>query len=259
MRVLISILLLAGSCQITEAQRTLFVYPEMKENTITLWGYNNLPCPVSLTANDPVSDTTFKALIPVEKKRVIAQWGNATDQKLARIREELVYTYYLGDPDAVHDDRYRYNLPFPEGEQHMLTQGNDTPHTHNSIISKYAYDFSMPTGSYVAATRGGVVGVIVERYTTGGNKLALMRKSNRILVCHDDGSVAAYAHLKYRGAVVEVGDRVFAGQVIGLSGNTGYTTNPHLHFTVLIGRRSIPIRFRNQPEKLVEGKIYKHK
>ena len=42
-----------------------------------------------------------------------------------------------------------------------------------------------------------------------------------------------YAHLKFKGSLVEVGDRVKANQVIGLSGNTGYSTEPHLHFALL--------------------------
>ena len=51
------------------------------------------------------------------------------------------------------------------------------------------------------------------------------------------------------GALVEVGDRVFQGQKIGYSGNTGHTTMPHLHFAVYHATsggntQSIPVRFQ---------------
>lgn len=72
------------------------------------------------------------------------------------------------------------------------------------------------------------------------------------------GTVATYAHLKKDGALVEIGDQVYAGQVIGFSGNTGYSTFPHLHFVVLKGKQSIPIRFRNQYTILYEGQVYEH-
>jgi len=51
-----------------------------------------------------------------------------------------------------------------------------------------------------------------------------------IMVRHDDGLSTLYAHLSVQS--VSVGEHVETGQVIGYSGNTGYTTGPHLHFGV---------------------------
>jgi hypothetical protein len=65
-------------------------------------------------------------------------------------------------------------------------------------------------------------------------------------VRHSDETVAEYVHLQMDGALVEAGDRVVAGDVIGLSGNTGRSSSPRLHFA--LRRRdkdgpSVPARF----------------
>jgi murein DD-endopeptidase MepM/ murein hydrolase activator NlpD len=73
-------------------------------------------------------------------------------------------------------------------------------------------------------------------------------RANFVRILHDDGSMALYAHLKTGGVLVRVGQQVQAGQQIGLSGNTGFTTGPHLHFAVQVNRGmrlvSIPFRMR---------------
>jgi murein DD-endopeptidase MepM/ murein hydrolase activator NlpD len=70
-----------------------------------------------------------------------------------------------------------------------------------------------------------------------------------VRLLHDDGAMSVYAHLKTDGVHVRVGQRVRAGQPIGLSGNTGFTTGPHLHFAVQVNRgmrlESIPFRMRS--------------
>ncbi len=50
------------------------------------------------------------------------------------------------------------------------------------------------------------------------------------MVKHADGISTLYAHLSVQS--VAVGDAVTTGEILGYSGNTGYTTGPHLHFGV---------------------------
>ena len=55
---------------------------------------------------------------------------------------------------------------------------------------------------------------------------------NEIEIKHSDGTYAAYSHLKYKGTFVKKGEKVKKGQLIGLSGNTGWSSKPHLDFCV---------------------------
>lgn len=257
MRILSCVILLIGFCSISYGQY-IGVEPDFEGDEDLLWAYNNYPCPVTLSATAPTIDTTFKAYIPKKEKRALIR-GDSLHNFIINSKQMLSFNFILGNPEAVHDDTYRYNLPYPSGSSYMLTQGNNTDYSHSGPIAKYAYDFAMPEGSFVSAARSGVVGFVLDHFEIGGNNKNLKDKSNRVLVCHNDGTVAVYAHLQHKGALVEIGDRVFVGQVIGLSGNTGYTTSPHLHFTVLSGDESIPIKFRNRSSNLVEGQAYEHK
>lgn len=81
---------------------------------------------------------------------------------------------------------------------------------------------------------------------------------------HNDGTFADYAHLKLNGSAVKEGDSVKKGQLIGYSGDTGFSSGPHLHFSVFINRIDgsrtfIPTKFRtlnNEATILVEGNSY---
>ncbi len=71
---------------------------------------------------------------------------------------------------------------------------------------------------------------------------------NELGIKHSDGTYAVYAHLKYKGAFVKVGDKVKQGQSIGLSGNTGWSSEPHLDFSIFKrnhkGRKIKSIKFK---------------
>ncbi|MEH0057799.1 MULTISPECIES: M23 family metallopeptidase [Auritidibacter] len=68
------------------------------------------------------------------------------------------------------------------------------------------------------------------RELIGGYRAVL---GNRVVIQHDDGTYAAYAHLRRGSVRVEVGQRVEAGEVIAEVGNTGNTTEPHLHVQLM--------------------------
>jgi murein DD-endopeptidase MepM/ murein hydrolase activator NlpD len=77
-------------------------------------------------------------------------------------------------------------------------------------------------------------------------------EANWVKIRHADDTIAAYSHLTARGSLVHVGERVVAGQPIGLSGNTGNTGGlPHLHFHVsrcpepTDACGTLPVTFRN--------------
>ncbi|NNF32915.1 MAG: M23 family metallopeptidase [Saprospiraceae bacterium] len=124
--------------------------------------------------------------------------------------------------------------------------------SHFTRESKYALDFDMPEGDTICAARGGIVIRTIDHFTENGGK-ELKDKANQVVVLHDDGTMAFYVHLLHRGVLVEAGDTIRKGQIIGLSGNTGYSTKPHLHFVVREAPdKSVPMYFKGYQGRILK-------
>ncbi len=120
-----------------------------------------------------------------------------------------------------------YVLPYAIGSTFFVNQGNNSGFGHSGFW-KYGYDFTMNIGTEIFAARAGVV-VHANDGTADGNP----NGTNLITIQHSDGTVALYSHLTNNGVLVQVGDSIKQGSLIGLSGNTGNTGGlPHLHFSV---------------------------
>ena len=131
---------------------------------------------------------------------------------------------------AIKDDTsFVYSLPFQEGNSHLLVQGYFGVFSHKE---RAALDFKMKRGTNILAVRDGVVLRVKEDGSKGGWSRKFRSQGNNIVIQHNDNSRSGYWHLKKDGALVKVGDTVKQGQVIGLSGKTGYAAIPHLHFIV---------------------------
>lgn len=104
-----------------------------------------------------------------------------------------------------------FTMPIPGA---ILTQG---AHGYNGV------DFGAPVGTPVVAAAAGKVIVSKPTGYNGGY-------GHYVVVEHDNGTQTLYAHLS--SVVASVGDDVVKGQKIALSGNTGRSTGPHLHFEV---------------------------
>lgn len=135
----------------------------------------------------------------------------------------------------------QYKLPFPVGASFVCTQGNNTSGSHNGI-EKYAFDFSMPTGSIVCASRAGVVKEVTIDANwndgncpySGGCSSNCINKVNRIVIDHLDGTYSLYLHLtNTKSTLVTVGQSIGQGENIAYSGNSGCSSGPHLHFMVM--------------------------
>jgi murein DD-endopeptidase MepM/ murein hydrolase activator NlpD len=142
------------------------------------------------------------------------------------------------------DSTFVYSLPYPSGKSYLLVQAYQSSMSHKG---EYALDFKMKPGTRICAARGGVVVSIREDSEKGGLKPEMLSEGNHIIIQHDDGSQGMYWHLKKDGVLVAVGDTIKQDQVIGFSGNTGYTAFPHLHFEVMESSGGqIPTRFRTR-------------
>ena len=169
---------------------------------------------------------------------------------------DFSYTWLPGDPNAVHQGNYRYRVPYAVATSHRVTQTYPVGITHLTPDSYYAVDFDMPVGTNVFAARDGVVFAVSRNNFVGGDDAeAYLDAANIVRIMHDDGSHAIYAHLNWNSIRVRTGDRVQRGQHIADSGNTGYSTGPHLHFAVLINEDSnavsVPIGFAGAGPSLV--------
>ncbi len=136
-----------------------------------------------------------------------------------------------------------------------IDQGFNGQFSHRDAQNRYALDFAADTGTPVLAARGGVVMQVASDFDKAGLSEKYGGRANFVRILHDDGTMALYAHLQESGVHVRVGQRVRQGQRIGLSGNTGFTSGPHLHFVVQVNRgmrlESIPIRMRG-PQGLIK-------
>ena len=145
------------------------------------------------------------------------------------------YEFVPGTPEARHQAEQYYNLPYPRGKRFHISQGFNGPYSHHTPGSIYAVDFAMPDGTPVHAARGGIVMDVARDFYSGGvDRKKYGARANFVQILHDDGSFGLYAHLRWESVLVTPGDRVRRGQVIAKSGNTGYSSGPHLHFAVQI-------------------------
>jgi len=145
---------------------------------------------------------------------------------------ELEMDALPGNPDARPDLDFQYRIPF-EYARVRVDQGPGGSFSHNDAQNLHAVDFALPVGTPVLAARAGTVMQVESDFEKASlNREKYGGRANFIRILHDDGSMAVYAHLQWEGVQVRVGQRVQQGQRIALSGNTGFSTGPHLHFVV---------------------------
>lgn len=140
---------------------------------------------------------------------------------------------------GVYDDTLDYYLPFTYGTQSWVGQGNNGVGPVCEACShfeKYAIDFVMPEGTLVLAARGGAVLDVRDSCPDVSCPWAEAESpeccGNYMIILHEDQTMGRYWHLMPGGVCVEIGDLVERGDGIGLSGNTGRSMMPHLHYQV---------------------------
>lgn len=157
-------------------------------------------------------------------------------------------------------DMSEYILPYEVGSSFTASPhaAKTSPSTQSvaAIRQFYAIDIIMPNGTPLVASRSGTVVRIEEQFVDGDNQVG---HENFVIVEHDDGTFSRYFHLTNNGALVNVGDTVLQLDTIAISGNTGNSTEPHLHFDVtdefcdpnsdvnneLRECQTLPVTFRN--------------
>ncbi|MGR8978473.1 MAG: peptidoglycan DD-metalloendopeptidase family protein [Gammaproteobacteria bacterium] len=163
---------------------------------------------------------------------------------------KLNYRYVPGRPLENYTSTAVYYPPVARGEKYRISQAFDGEFSHKDEQNKYAVDIAMPEGTPVYAARSGTVMEVEDDFFKGGTNKAYSNEANSIRILHEDGSMAIYAHLELEKAQVYPGLQIKAGQLIGYSGNTGFSSGPHLHFAVQYNKGmalgSVPFTFLNQ-------------
>jgi murein DD-endopeptidase MepM/ murein hydrolase activator NlpD len=179
------------------------------------------------------------ARLQAENARIVTLSAavDSLEQRYAQVRKMI-------GADVVPDPlRHASTLPvapairaYPRSASPRFAAGNEPPHywplddtgflTRGQVGDSArdeahpGIDIAVPTGSVVRAAGGGAV------VQTGQDP----EYGWFVLLQHGDGYQSMYGHLSRR--LVGQGDSVVAGQVIGLSGNTGRSSAPHLHFEI---------------------------
>ena len=141
-----------------------------------------------------------------------------------------------------------YVLPYEVGTSSFVSQGNCTNGSHRTgTPDQYGYDFLMPIGTLLIASRAGTVTLALDTFA---DNTGIPGEENVVGITHSDGSVALYFHIAQNGSTVALQQTVSIGDIIALSGNSGNSTEPHLHFVVTGppgtgGVGTVPITFNN--------------
>lgn len=105
---------------------------------------------------------------------------------------------------------------------------------YNNTLKSYhgGTDFRAPLGTPFLASNDGKVVLVQDRFYSGGS----------VIIDHGHGIYSCYFHMSKFG--VKEGEDVKRGDVIGLSGDTGRVSGPHLHFGIRIGGEQVdPLHF----------------
>ena len=168
--------------------------------------------------------------------------------------QQISLTVVAGDPvcDQPFGDPADspYVLPYQVGATYQIIQGNCPTNPAWGHYKWLAYDFDVAMRDTVTASRDGVV-IAVQSHNPDGTRECGVNKENFVNVRHADGTVMRYIHLTQNGALVQEGQQLSQGDPIGLSGDSGCSSGPHLHITLHhdathLGKEStLPVNYRN--------------
>ncbi len=179
-------------------------------------------------------------------------------QRVIKIRRQGMLIHERDHPDRPHVR----NIGFPlRGRVQIWTQFDDEVWSHVGLQGKYCYDMGnigdagpllpghsgkankdfVTFGQPLYAVLDGVVKSATDE-TPDQPPGSLNGGGNQLWIEHADGHKSYYDHLKFRSLKVKAGDAVKRGQIVAAVGNTGASSQPHLHFC-MFDREDISLNF----------------
>ena len=177
-------------------------------------------------------------------QQMLAERRAAREQIVREVREFESQLQFFLDPTTIPTPGTTvFDWPLENIRITQLFGGTEFAARNPSVYSGRAFhpgvDFGVPRGTPIYAPLGGTV------RATGNTDLVpgCFSWGKWILIDHANGLATLYAHLDHIG--VQPGQRVATREIIGYSGNTGFSTGPHLHFTVYVAE-AVSVRQFNQ-------------
>lgn len=164
----------------------------------------------------------------------------------------LLFLPHKADLPVHKRNKTKLSLPF-EGKW-LVSWGGDTKELnqhHDTRNQRFAFDFLgaddkgrtrrskaqinedyFAFGRKILTPAEGIVTDVIRgvRDNVPGSMNPYSALGNAVFVQHSEYEISVLAHLKYASITVKVGDKVRKGQVIGLCGNSGNSSEPHLHY-----------------------------
>lgn len=186
------------------------------------------------TANPPVASLQHNQIVD-RLESVVGETVEGSDAWYKiKVRTITGYVFAgrvectLDEPPPPPDGYY---LPLECDRTATITQGNDSPFSHNGRV-RYGFDFGLGIGTPMVAMAAGTVAYLYDGtkpghpcYNGGGQEC--INAANYVVVRHADDTQTQYAHLS--SVAVKLGEAVKRGQILGRSGSTGWSTGPHAH------------------------------
>lgn len=229
------------------------VFEQQTADGLRLIAENSYFCSVQITyqlgsMENVAADTAEQGLTVVPARSQAELLTVNRGDRTMPMRLEYQFQFLPGDPEARHEPESLYRLPYASAENFNVSQAYPDELTHADPSSQHAIDFEMPIGTGVYAARSGIVIEVASDFFQSGTDLTVDGpRANVVRVHHDDGTMSLYAHLNWNSIRVVPGQRVERGEYLADSGNTGFSTGPHLHFAVQRNSGSsivsVPIQF----------------
>lgn len=219
------------------SEHNVKVYYQQTPNGFKILADNDEFCPISikirfsLTNLKSAEGNNFIFVVPARNvAQHVTNLSAINENRPYEFKFETLTNYgdhYLND----FEEEFEYYLPFAKNESYNLWQGYNGSFSHQN---ENALDFTMPVGTEIFSARDGIVVAVVQNYNRSCDKKECAKFNNYILIYHTDGTFAEYSHIKQNGSVVKKGEAVKIGQLIGYSGNVGWSSGPHLHLEIFL-------------------------